>query len=203
MKCVYILLSRYLPHDIIRSMIVPYFTALERLGIHDTFEKKLAKQLKYPRDTLSGKSKRLCSYLNTIHWKKYSGVSVRGNQFIIKNNSRIFLHRYNYSTFSYFYFENQVRVQNTPNDHAVILKLMKKYTEMYDIDMQTIRTTNDFYASSVSNKCQIGYNDSTENHLGPRQLFRILYDFNRELEIYLKHSQEDRKAHVGQNKTTI
>lgn len=203
MKTVHILLSRYLPPGIIRSMIVPYFNVLERLGIHNTFEKTLEKQLKYPRDRSSGKAKRLCSYFNTIQWKKYPDVSVRGNQFIIKNNSRIFLHRYNYSTFSYFYFENQVQIQNTPNDHTTILKRMKKYTEMYNIEMQTIRTTNEFYALLVSNKCQIGYSDNTEDHLGPRQLFRILYDFNRELEIDLKHSPEGMKANVGQNKTTI
>lgn len=192
-------MSKYLPDEIICSNILPYLNILERRGIIK-FESKITKQLRYPRDHLSGIAKRLCSYLNTVKLTEYSDVKLQRNQFIMKNTyflTKIFLHRYNYSTFSYFYFENQIHILD--DQCKSVQQHITRLVDKYNVQIKIICQTNTLYALSLSNRCPIGYYSEADiNYLGPRQLFRILHKFNKDLEIDLKHSMKDTKCQIKQ-----
>lgn len=187
-------LSQYLPSDIIRSNIIPFLNIFDRRGLHNNFQLKLKKELQYPREHLTGKAKRLCSYLNTIKTQDYTDVIIdRRGRLIIENplfQSIISVYRHNYSTFSYFYFENQI------HNKSVSLRVMEFHINrlIENTQIENICVAGDFCSVFISNKCPIGYYGESEfNYSGPRQLFRILYEFNKHLEIDLKHSMKETK----------
>lgn len=186
-----------LPNDIIRFHIIPFLTIIERHGIDSKTEMIMNKQLKYPRDHRLGTAKRLFSYFNTIRINNYPDVrSPHQDKFVIDSGlfcSVISLHRCNYHSFCYFYFENQIQFRGNDSHKIKIINFIQ---DNHHKNMMTIICKNDrFWSLSVSNKCDIGYSLSNV-HLGPKQLFIKLYLFHQCLKIHLKDSIECEKQNV-------